>query len=456
MAGGPETLQRRAGILTALLSGGLSGEQAARELRLSTRQVRRLMRRYRAEGVAALRHGNRGRQPVSRLSDELRARIAELAATTYAGTPHLRLCELLEQREGIRVSRSTLRRILFERGIPTPRLRRRRLPAGMMPVAFDLAHHRVTLLDLCGADYREPFFHLTIERARRERPNLLSLELDQEAFLEAARLEPGRQPDGFIFHVGRCGSTLLANMLSAPDEHLVVKESTAVNTLMNGLVTAADEQQLSEREALMTAALPFMFRPSRGAERRLLFKFTSWNCRLAASLMRLFPRSPAVFLYRSAFQTVGSMVAEPSGWGNLLTRPRAIQARYFPSLAELATEQPISAAGFYAHSWRSAVEAALSLPAERVLVVDYGDLTGRSSAVLGRVLEHFGLEASPETIAWMSNVQTVYSKDPAGRAGFEPQGAHRRPPLDPAQEADVRAVVGDLPGRLAERRLVLA
>ena len=86
----------------------------------------------------------------------------------------------------------------------------------------------------------------------------------------------------------------------------------------------------------------------------------------------------------------------------------------------------------------------------------YGDLVGNSSRLLEHLSEHFGLESDPETIRLMCQDQAGYSEDASGRAGFEPQGAHRRPPLEAAQEAEVLEVVGNLAARLAERRLLLS
>ena len=56
--------QRRLLLLNHLQSGALVNAQAASLLGISIRQVRRLRRRYEAEGAAALAHGNRGRRPV--------------------------------------------------------------------------------------------------------------------------------------------------------------------------------------------------------------------------------------------------------------------------------------------------------------------------------------------------------------------------------------------------------
>jgi len=91
------------------------------------------------------------------------------------------------------------------------------LSLGLVPVAFDFRGRRVRLLDMAGlrgADCREPHFMATAQRWRQERNWAAQVEFDLEAFLRAARCERRRQPAGFIFNIARCGSTLLANMLT--------------------------------------------------------------------------------------------------------------------------------------------------------------------------------------------------------------------------------------------------
>src|SRR5439155_13084580 len=55
--------QRRALALNCLLAGEWTEGETAAALRLSIRQVRRLKRAYREEGIGSLIHGNRGRRP---------------------------------------------------------------------------------------------------------------------------------------------------------------------------------------------------------------------------------------------------------------------------------------------------------------------------------------------------------------------------------------------------------
>ncbi len=107
----PARAQHRAYVLEHVVDGGLTIDQAAQILKLSTRQVGRLLVRYR-DGPALLAHGNCGRPPANRLDPDRRAQLVELATTTYAGVNRAHLAELLAEREGIVVAERTLRRIL--------------------------------------------------------------------------------------------------------------------------------------------------------------------------------------------------------------------------------------------------------------------------------------------------------------------------------------------------------
>lgn len=84
----------------------------------------RIVAAYKKEGAAALPHGNRGRTPQHALDEGLRNRVVELARTKYAGCNHQHMSELLAEHEGILISRSSIRNILLEAGIKSPRKRR--------------------------------------------------------------------------------------------------------------------------------------------------------------------------------------------------------------------------------------------------------------------------------------------------------------------------------------------
>ena len=91
---------------------------------MSQRHARRLLAGYRQQGAAALVHGNRGRRPHNAIPAAEVAAVVELATHRYEGANHTHFTELLQEREGIDLSRPTVRRILTRAGIGSPRVSR--------------------------------------------------------------------------------------------------------------------------------------------------------------------------------------------------------------------------------------------------------------------------------------------------------------------------------------------
>lgn len=105
-----------------------------------------------------------GNLPSHAIPAKTRDRVIALAKTTYAGVNHTQMSELLEERDGIRISRSSVRRILAEASIPSPRrrrapkhrVRRERFPQEGMLLQVDGSKHdwlegRGPYLTLVGA-----------------------------------------------------------------------------------------------------------------------------------------------------------------------------------------------------------------------------------------------------------------------------------------------------------------
>jgi len=124
--------------------------ETAEILGVSERQGWRLLAAYRKEGAAALAHGNRGRVPWNATPAAMRQQVVAMAQERYTGINHSHLAELLAQREGITLSRSTVRRLLVGAGVPSPRhrrtprhrCRRQRMPQEGMLLQLDGSHHR--------------------------------------------------------------------------------------------------------------------------------------------------------------------------------------------------------------------------------------------------------------------------------------------------------------------------
>ena len=141
--------QARLQVLNSLLAEHMTLDQAAMLMGVTTRHTRRMLAAYREEGAAAVAHGHRGRQPPNATPDAVVADVVHLARTRYEGANHTHLRELLSEREGIDIGRTTLRRILVNAGLSSPRrrrppkhrVRRQRMPREGMLIQMDGSHH---------------------------------------------------------------------------------------------------------------------------------------------------------------------------------------------------------------------------------------------------------------------------------------------------------------------------
>ena len=116
--------QARLQVLNNLLADQITLDQAAELMGVTPSHTRRILAAYRRSGAAALAHGLRGLKPANAVPEATRSRVVHLAGTIYQGANHTHLSELLSEREGIDLDRTSLRRILVNAGLASPRGRR--------------------------------------------------------------------------------------------------------------------------------------------------------------------------------------------------------------------------------------------------------------------------------------------------------------------------------------------
>ena len=123
--------------------------EAAPLLGVCERQGWRLLAAYRKEGARGLAHKNRGRTPPNATPKSIQQQVVDLALERYERINHTHLSELLAEREGLVLSRPTVRRILVRAGLSSPRhrrppqhrSRRQRMPQEGMLLQLDGSHH---------------------------------------------------------------------------------------------------------------------------------------------------------------------------------------------------------------------------------------------------------------------------------------------------------------------------
>lgn len=141
--------QKRLMVLNQVEKARCTGKEAAGLLDISLRQIRRLVSAYRKEGASALAHGNHGRKPPNALDEKLKQQVIEFFEGKYAGFNTQHFTGSLAEREGINLSRSSVRNILLAAGIKSPkkrrppkhRSRRERYPQEGMLIQIDASPH---------------------------------------------------------------------------------------------------------------------------------------------------------------------------------------------------------------------------------------------------------------------------------------------------------------------------
>ena len=107
----------RVEVLAQVDEGRLTVDNAANMLELTRRQIFRLLKRYRQEGAAAIRHKARGKPPNNRIHKAKRDYALSLIKESYADFGPTLAAEMLAEHHGFKVSRETVRKWMQEDGI---------------------------------------------------------------------------------------------------------------------------------------------------------------------------------------------------------------------------------------------------------------------------------------------------------------------------------------------------
>lgn len=271
------------------------------------------------------------------------------------------------------------------------------LPVRSVPqsegIAFDWAWFGDRLLS-------EPLFEDSVIRmASRPLSRLFRTRTDLAALIAGAAREETLEPDGIVFHMSRCGSTLVAQMLAAVPHHIVASEAAPIDDIVQWAVTsgAPIEQQVAAVRALVAA----IGRNRSGTARRYFLKVDSWNT-LALPLFRAaFPDTPWIFLYRKPEEVMVSHMGMPG---------MHFSAGVVPALGQVESGPVFSVedqgAAVLARYLESAMEH-YSLGGG--MLVNYADLR---DAMESAIPAHFGFAPDADECAAMTAATRRNSKIP--------------------------------------------
>jgi hypothetical protein len=267
-----------------------------------------------------------------------------------------------------------------------------------------------------GAPLTEPFFEESRRRAASLPFNAVFRRRTALAdFIAAATPDRARAPTGLIFHMSRCGSTLVAQMLAAAPRNTVISEAPPLDAAVQLEAFGAPPGRYAGVLAAMVGALG---RRQPAAGTRLFFKHDSWHAMSLPLFRRSFPSTPWVFLYRDPVEVIVSQARQ----AGMQTVP-GLLPREIVGIDPAGMPPDAYGAAVLGRTCEAAADA---FALGGGLLVNHSELPG---AFYWRVLPHFGVTADADELAAMIRVARQDAK--ASYAAFTPDGEAKRAEATP-------------------------
>lgn len=139
----------RVEVLAQVDDGQLSVDNAATMLDLTRRQIFRLLKRYRQDGAAAIRHKSRGRTPNNQIHLAKRDYVLTVIKEQYPDFGPTLAAEKLAERHEISVSRETVRKWMKDDGLWLSRVQRKQFHLPRLR-----REHYGELIQIDGSEHR--------------------------------------------------------------------------------------------------------------------------------------------------------------------------------------------------------------------------------------------------------------------------------------------------------------
>ena len=249
----------------------------------------------------------------------------------------------------------------------------------------------------------EPFFDQAIQKLMYQPFNLLFRhQTPIETLAERYEVKPGLQPTGFIFHMSRCGSTLISQMLAALPRTIVVSEASPVDAVLRAhfrVPGLTDDERIDWLRWMISA----LGQQRLGDEKHFFIKLDCWNTIVLPLIHRAFPDVPWIFLYRNPVEVLVSQLKRRGAH----MVPGVIEPSLFgmndKAIFQMQPEE------YCARALAKVCEAALTYQ-EGGMLVNYNQLP---EAMWDLIPKFFGIEYSQSDIKILNRVSRLDAKNPS-------------------------------------------
>lgn len=273
-----------------------------------------------------------------------------------------------------------------------------------MRSALDESGLHLALVDIPPSELRDPFLHETVNRL----PHAITVVHTPAAQL--GQVDPRATPHGVIFHMARCGSTLVSQMLKQHGGVVAYSEAQAVNELLVPPHAGSRAQRVAAIRTLGTAFAAHAGRPC-------VLKLSSWNTLFCELVADAFPQTPLALCIRDPIEIAVSLQQSMPSW------LRDDGAMLFSGVVERASEAR-SLDERIARFLGAFFEASARLPVPRCLLLRYEELP---NAAIDSLVPHFGLHLDDSIRQRMLSITQRHAKVKLDyERRFEPDGTLKR------------------------------
>ena len=287
---------------------------------------------------------------------------------------------------------------------------------GLLPVEMHGDSHEITWVDFGDMHLRETFLEISAEELIQSIPETLTVVTDLDVLEQPDLYADSLPPAGFIFQIGRCGSTLLAKVLSKLGRHIVIKEPPLIEQVLG-----------VEFEWLFKDSRPAYFRSLLNVyghkrlpeHERFFVKLSSNHVKRMGMIRRLYPGVPWLFLYRNPLETIPTSLDGPA-WN---VRNKDTPEGSFETALPIETVKRMSDVEFSVQVEASSFRIAIENICDHCLFVDYTQLRPEN---IPDILRLFDLDVTKEELAEMVEPFGFYSKSDAESVPFKSDSALKR------------------------------
>ncbi len=251
----------------------------------------------------------------------------------------------------------------------------------------------------------------------------------------------GIAPTGFIFHVSRCGSTLVSQMFAALRKNIVISEASVSDKIIRAdtlFPNVSIEQKITWLRWLFNALAQKRFTE----EENFFVKFDSWSVLDLSLIEAAFPNTAWIFMYRDPVEVIVSNLRQPG----MQMIPGAVEA-IFPKMSLIEILQ-LSTEERFARTIGAFCEAALEKAGSpNGKFINYNQLP---KIVTNEICRHFGVSFTDEEIEKMNRSSKFHAKTP--QVEFKSDSAAKRKEASDAVVCSAEKYVNPFYERLEQTR----